>query len=316
MNVNSHVLMQEAKTRVVEVDVVDPSALQRTLSYLYTDMYDDEKLPMIDYVASEMNVLPHGAEGKTPGPEPRELEESAFGGAGAVVSSPQSDAQPMQTDTQDIIECEQRSTLVSAAGEDRVNRCACRKDETDTVCNNVRLRANTLVYILADYCQILELKRLSIKKFAAALEDICLEGFDDICHLVYEVAPPNALDLRLCLSEAIARHGQQLVEDASFMETTLLLPQLLREVFFCIVSQHRTTSAERDAALAASLKAEDEAKAANKKGQEDKQHVIAQVNQARRCRHCSLENNVLFECEHVYLGRSEYSFRCKCRTRY
>ena len=296
------------------MDVVDSSALQRTLSYLYTDSYDDETLPHINYIAPDTNDLQQSSDSEVFGPEPIELHESVIEELGAVAPVPESDPRIMATEG--IIQCEQSSPIVSGAVED----CLCCRtfamDERKSSCNNTKLRANTLVYILADYCRIPDLKRLAMKKFAAALEEICLKDFGDICHLVYEVAPPNALDLRLCLSNAIASHGKQLVEDASFMESTLLLPQLLRDIFSCVVQQHRITAEERDAAVAASLKAEDEAKAANKKGQEDKQHVIAQVNQARRCRHCSLENNVFFEQEHAYLGRSEYSFRCRCRTKY
>jgi hypothetical protein len=286
--------MQEAKTRVVEVDVVDSSALQRAFSYLYTGIYDDETLPLIDYVVSETNGLQDSADGETCGIEPRELNEDAVEEVEAFVSLPQSDAQSTQTETEDIIQCEQPSPIVSAADEDRIDCCTLGKNEPRSVCNNTKLRANTFVYILADYYQIPELKRFAMKIFAAALEEICPKGFGDTCHLVYEVAPPAALDLRSCLSNGIASHGQQLVEDVSFMETTLLLPQLLRESSLGIVQQHRITSEERDAAVAASLKAEDEAKVANTKSQEDKRQVIAQVNNARRCRNCSLENNVFW----------------------
>lgn len=100
------------------------------------------------------------------------------------------------------------------------------------------------------------------------------------------------------------------------MKAALALPELLHDAFSCVVRQHLITSDERDAAVSARLEAEDSAKEANRRGQEDKQRIIAQVNQARQCRHCSLENNVRFEREGSSRGRTEYSFRCTCRTRY
>ncbi|KAK0837996.1 hypothetical protein LTS02_017857, partial [Friedmanniomyces endolithicus] len=75
------------------------------------------------------------------------------------------------------------------------------------------------------------------------------------------------------------------------MDAVLDLPELLRDCFSDLVGHYQTAFAERDAAIGASLKAEDESKDANAKGQVEKERVIAQVNQARRCRHCALENN-------------------------
>lgn len=76
------------------------------------------------------------------------------------------------------------------------------------------------------------------------------------------------------------------------------------------------TPDEKDAAIRARLEAEEHTNEASRKGQEDKQNVIARVNQAPRCRHCSLENNVRFELERSHLGKSGYSFTCICRTIY
>ena len=247
MNLVSYVVMQEAKTRVVEVDVVDSSALQRTLSYLCTDVYDDETLPLIDYVAAETNNLQHTPDDGTLEAGQCKLNESVVEKVDAFVSMPQSDAQTTQTEIEDITQSEQLSPPVSAVDEDDADCCTQRKDERKSVCNNTKLQANTLVYILADYCQISELKRLAMKKFAAVLEEICPKDFGDICHLVYEVAPPSAHDLRLCLSNAIASHGQQLVQDASFMETTLSLPQLLRDVFSSTRDSHQVDLADLSA---------------------------------------------------------------------
>jgi hypothetical protein len=111
----------------------------------------------------------------------------------------------------------------------------------------------------------------------------------------------------MILSQAWSKNSVQIV---------LTLPELLHDAFYCAIRQYLATSDERDAAVSARLEAEDSAKEANRRGQEDKQRLIAQVNQARRCRHCSLENNVRFESERSSLGRTEYSSRCTCRTRY
>lgn len=190
------------------------------------------------------------------------------------------------------------------------------EDRPEAVCSKARLRTNTLVYILADYIQVPELKTLAVRKLADALEDDCQDDLGDVCHLVYTSTSSTSWDLRSCLANAIARRGQSLVNDAAFMRTALALPELLRDSFSCVVRQHQATSDEKDAAVRARLEAEERTNEASRKGQEDKQNVIARVNQARGCRHCSLENNVRFELERSHLGRSEYSFRCICRTKY
>lgn len=161
------------------------------------------------------------------------------------------------------------------------------------------------MYILADYIQVPDLRVLAVRKFAATLEGGCQDGLGDLCHLVYRSAPSTASDLRSCLTNWIASNGQQLIDDTRFMQVALTLPELLQDAFFCAIQQHLVTSDVRDAAITARLVAEDSAKEANRRGQEDKQRIITQVDQARRCRHCSLENNVRFEREGSYLGRTE-----------
>lgn len=118
-----------------------------------------------------------------------------------------------------------------------------------------------------------------------------------MCILVYKSVPSTALALRSYLSSAVASQAQQLVEDAAFLETALRIPELLRDIIFSLVRQYQVTCDKRDAAIASSLKAEEAVMEANKRGQEDKVRVVAQVNNPRRCRHCSLENNVFFEPE-------------------
>lgn len=292
---------------------------------MYTGVYDDKSLTLINYVALETDGTQLASGSGTTGIELRESEESDLDSREFAVESEeveihdpalQLEAQPTQLDSQDLVQSDELDTTVKVASEDRCDCYTQDAGESGLVCSNAKLQVNTLVYIVADYYQIPELKRLALKKFAAALDNVCRKGLSDVCYLVYESAPSSALDLRSYLSNAIASNGQQLGQDASLMATALLLPELLRDLFLNVVRRHHIACNERDAAVTASLKAEDEAKDANRKGQEDKQRVITQVNSARQCRHCGLDNNVLFEREGSSLGRSDYSFRCRCRTRY
>ena len=66
LNLVSYVIAQEAKTKVIEVDVVDPFAVQRARTYLYTDSYDDGTLPCIDCIVAETNVLQHSSDNRMP----------------------------------------------------------------------------------------------------------------------------------------------------------------------------------------------------------------------------------------------------------
>ena len=141
MNSIPYVVVQEAKTSVVEVDVVDPSALQRTLSYLYTGSYDDEILPLIDYVASEMDVLQDNTDSETCSIEPRDPNESAVEQVGASASLPESDARSPQTETEDIIQYEQLSPIISAADEDRLKRTS--PNRFATIPNFAPIRSST-----------------------------------------------------------------------------------------------------------------------------------------------------------------------------
>lgn len=243
-------------------------------------------------------------------------DESDLDSADAAIPSAHSQAQPTLPDTE--VTVQEESPVVADGGDDFKSNDNCDHgiEERKSGRSSANLRVHTLVYILEDYYQVPDLRRLAVNKFAAALDMEDEEGLGDICHLVYRVAPSTACDLRSCLSNAIAVNGRTLNKDKTFMDAVLDLPELLRDCFSDLVGHYQTAFAERDAAISASLKAEDESKDANVKGQVEKERVIAQVNQARRCRHCALENNVRFEQETSHLGRSEYSFRCRCRTRY
>jgi len=321
----TYVAVQEARTKVIEVDVVDASTLLRVLTYLYTGGYNDEKLPSVDYMELETDDAQSQSRGQASVTVPGILNgssvrvdegETQVDRVETVLSSPAFEVQITPSETETFLQGEQLDARVRVGTVDSHNCCTLRMNEPESVCINEKLQANTLVYILADYCQIPELKYLAVRKFAAGVEVICLTGFGNVCHLVYGSAPPTALDLRSCLSGAIASHGRQLVEDASIMSTVLLLPELLRDAFATAVREHHVACEERDSAAAASLEAKEIATEANTRAQEDKQRVVTQVNTARHCRHCGLDNNVFFERESSYLGRSEYSFRCRCRTRY
>jgi hypothetical protein len=310
---------------VITVDIVDASVLQLALTYLYTGDYDDAESALAQALPESENTNPKSdgedIEDKANGSHMDSLlsgglEDDDDRSEGASASTISYEADAMLTDSGGL------------SGHERLNptyESACHCDNHDrklagqvakAACSKGRLETNTLVYILADYIQVPELEALAVRKFAATLEGVCRDGLRDVCYLVYRSAPSTALQLRSCLANSIASSGQELINDTKFMDVALGLPELLRDSFSCVVRQHCTTSDERDAAVAMRLEAENSAKEANERGQEDKQRIITQVNQARRCRHCSLENNVRFEREGSCLGRSDYSFRCTCRTKY
>ena len=310
---------------MVEVDVVDVRTLQHALRYLYTDIYDDEWLPTIGYAGPVEAASQIKSNDQHPETEPKILHDDDLfpqepdlesADARSHVSYHQIEEQSERLESEDLHQREHSNSRHAMESGDSHDCSIAWKDKSGDVCSNTKARTNTLVYIFADYYQISDLKILAVGKFAAALETVCREDLSDLCHLVYETAPSTAHNLRSCLSNALATHGQQLIGNASFMSTVLTLPEFLRDCFSSLVRLYQVASEEKDAAVTASLAAEDAAKEANRKGQDDKQRVVAQVNQARRCRHCALDNNVFFEQEGSHLGRMEYSFRCRCRTRY
>ncbi|KAK0302036.1 hypothetical protein LTR91_025617 [Friedmanniomyces endolithicus] len=284
------------ETKIVEVDIVDPDTLHRALTYLYTGTYGAD-VPTSNAVAldSEHNSIleASGVDVLTGTNDNAQnhSDESDLDSADAAIPSAHSQAQPTLPDTE--VTVQEESPVVADGGDDFKSNDNCDHaiEERKSGRSSANLRVHTLVYILADYYQVPDLRRLAVNKFAAALDMEDEEGLGDICHLVYRVAPSTACDLRSCLSNAIAVNGRTLNKDKTFMDAVLDLPELLRDCFSDLVGHYQTAFAERDAAISASLKAEDESKDANVKGQVEKERVIAQVNQARRCRHCALENN-------------------------
>lgn len=120
-----------------------------------------------------------------------------------------------------------------------------------------------------------DFKALAVRKFAATSEGDCQDGLGDVCHLVYRSAPSTASDLRSCLIESIASNRQKLIDDTKFIQIAVTLPELLYDAFSCAIRQRLVTSHERDAVVSARLGAEDSATEANRRGQEDKQRLIA-----------------------------------------
>lgn len=306
--------------------VVDPSTLERALTYLYTGKYDDAGSCFTGKIASTSSDEPCGSTGRdsdvgTAEPDNEEASSHLRHRSEAHErDAANSEYETAATYTEECDEMESRSgwpSRIEQQGQEAVRNChGAEMVNLEPGCRSHRLRANALVYIFADYYDIPDLKTLAVKKFEEALEGDCEEGLAGICRLVYERAPSTASDLRSCLSHAIAGNGRRHIEDASFVDAALALPELLRDCFVDLIHRHETLSEEKDAAIGACRQAEEVAKDATQKGQEDKEKLVTQVNQARRCRHCSLENNVQFEKEVSYPGGSGYSFRCRCRTRY
>lgn len=303
--------------------VADPCTLEHALSYLYTGEYDEGRscfgrehtLEAIGEVG-ESTVLSPNVAATTQGDELPLLSESGSARSENDGLSPLPRFGDQQNPTGTGLQSHQGALVMmdKAEGEGDSSCSSHQKDDSKLPGRNARLCINAHVYRFADYYQIPGLKELAVKKFEDALEDKYENGFHEVCQLVYGRTPSS--DLRSRLAHAIVSGGGRLLEDEEFMSAALGLPELLRDCFTNLTFQYQTVSEERDAALGAKLKAEDIAKEANQKGQDEKQRIVAQVNQARRCRHCSLENNVQFQREWSHLGRSEYSFRCRCRTRY
>lgn len=317
---------QEADTKDITVDIVDASIVKLALSYLYTGDYDDTG-PAIskDFTDRGYACSMSDAEGSGDSTDGSHADALISGSdqndgdrSGTIVALGPADIvqEVMLGDRGGLSEHGCLESASKLLGQNNHGFDQQTRDDSEAARNKARLEINTFVYILADYIQVPDLKALAVRKFAATLEGDCQDGLGDVCHLVYRSAPSTASDLRSCLIEWIASNGQKLIDDTKFIQIALTLPELLYDAFSCAIRQHLVTSDERDAAVSARLEAEDSATEANRRGQEDKQRLIARVNQARRCRHCSLENNVRFEREGSSLGRTEYSFRCTCRTRY
>lgn len=230
--------VQEGSTKIVEVEIADLPTLQRALTYLYTGSYNDQSLISFDGTPQEPNHLQYGnayiamntelGEGRETSVQSRDSAAEIEINEGHTSSS----SRTGQLKPPDLVQHDETNSNADYEPEDH---CQCSKNQSNkpkAVCSNARLRANALVYILADYYQIPGLKRLAVSKFASALEKICQMDFGEVCFLVYKSVPSTALELRSCLSSAIVSYGQQVIEDASFLDTALLLPELLRDILF------------------------------------------------------------------------------------
>ena len=175
--------MQESPTEVVEVEIVDISTLQRALTYLYTGMYSDENSPLSALMSFKTHSLHseqyESAKGVDVGKRsPSGVSLSDSGAESESIKDPITSRLEMRaasyrnrdpqdkdlTESQEICQC-----------------CTGQENQLTVDCGNERLRANALVYTLADYYRIPDLKQLAVTKFAAGLENICSKGFRGIC---------------------------------------------------------------------------------------------------------------------------------------
>ncbi|KAK0837997.1 hypothetical protein LTS02_017858 [Friedmanniomyces endolithicus] len=186
---------KEMETKIVEVDIVDPDTLHRALTYLYTGTYGDADVPTSNAVAldSEHNSILE-ASGldvltATNDNAQNHSDESDLDSADAAIPSAHSQAQPTLPDTE--VTVQEESPVVADGGDDFKSNDNCDHaiEERKSGRSSANLRVHTLVYILADYYQVPDLRRLAVNKFAAALDMEDEEGLGDICHLVYRVAP-------------------------------------------------------------------------------------------------------------------------------
>jgi hypothetical protein len=141
---------------------------------------------------------------------------------------------------------------------------------------------------------------------------VCPRNLAAVCHLVYDRAPPTALDLRKPLCEALAVYAQQVVKQQAFMDTFAALPELCHDLFIemaqlnqIMIDDRLKAIASMEAAVVAKCSADISLIIAEAKMKD----MIREVNKAESCRHCGLENNVRFEHESLPL-------RCRCRTKY
>ncbi|KAG8630853.1 hypothetical protein KVT40_002472 [Elsinoe batatas] len=285
---------KESHTKIVDVSITGPDILNRALTYLYTDNYSDNENGQNDRAESIMYHALCAEQNATLASEisqpPRDAPESfAQGTPPGTVRSRVPTSSPSLLASPDV-------EALSHSGESQERDDPAIDNDNQTIS---RLRVNTLVYTLADYYNIPDLAQLASTKFEAALN----YGYQEICRLVYESAPLPASVLRSCLCNVIARDGRKAIKDEAMMNTAIELPGLLRDCFVKLVTTNQRLSEERDEAVALKLIAEEVAKEANRRGQQEKENVISQVNGARNCRHCGVANNVLFQLEDSRFGR-------------
>ncbi|KAK0965861.1 hypothetical protein LTR54_018345, partial [Friedmanniomyces endolithicus] len=97
-------------------------------------------------------------------------DESDLDSADAAIPSAHSQAQPTLPDTE--VTVQEESPVVADGGDDFKSNDNCDHaiEERKSGRSSANLRVHTLVYILADYYQVPDLRRLAVNKFAAALD--------------------------------------------------------------------------------------------------------------------------------------------------
>lgn len=241
--------MQGAETKVITVDITDASTLQLALRYPYTgNCHDDGESRAVTHNFSRSEATQVEPNDGDPQDDlggsradallPKGLEDEIDGSEGTVASTPQGKAMLMLLDTRDPQLHERLDQNREETGQESNGYHDPIEDRPKVFCSKARLRTNTLVYILADYIKVSELKALAVSKLADALEDDCQDDLGDVCHLVYTSISSTSWDLRSCLANVIASRGQSLINDAAIMSTALVLTELLRDSFSCVVRQH------------------------------------------------------------------------------
>jgi hypothetical protein len=87
------------------------------------------------------------------------------------------------------------------------------------------------------------------------------------------------------------------------------MPELCRDLFIDTVRQNQLLTLTVNTTLMSMNAAIDVHQASTAQTEIEMLRMIEEVNNAKCCRHCGLENNVYFEHEGLPL-------QCKCRTRY
>jgi hypothetical protein len=83
----------------------------------------------------------------------------------------------------------------------------CQPKTLGSPCRNARLRANALLYILADHYQIPDMRKAAAKKLAETATVLCSSNLAAMCRLIYDTAPPSALNLRTPFFQALSNHA-------------------------------------------------------------------------------------------------------------
>jgi hypothetical protein len=223
---------QEAGSGRINVSMTEGVTLRQALAYLYTESYEDDGVFAFDYISNELQL--------TGGNANDTLDDTLDKVAASIASTRCYDPQPTPVagDAQlDGADHGHKSDSIDAG-----NECTCQPKTRGSSCTNAELRTNALLYILADYYQIFDLKSAAASKFTEFITVFCPYSLAAACLLVYDTAPSTALDLRKSLARALSSHAQQLVKDQAFMESVSAIPELCRDLFIEIVRQSRVIS--------------------------------------------------------------------------